>query len=294
MVSPPSLMNPLPAGGSSTPVALSPKRHKYLAAIALTLCLPCGASTVTVSDGGVLSGDGVINAPVVVNSGGVLRPGTGGPGCLTMDGLTMTSGSSLDIEVNGLTACDQHDAVVVTDGALSVSGATLAVSSSGYSPSLSDIVVFLSNESGTTTTASFDGVANGDTVQVGGVALTFLESVTNSNDAGLKYLTTPSKPLVTNYDESYEELVVYFAVENIGASAITEYSVSCTGSSGTVLGSSNTSPISLTGITEDETYQCTVTATNAQGDSFTSDAVELTAVDLKGLPIWLLYEASKP
>ena len=67
-----------------------------------------GSSAVTVN-GGTLGGSGSISAPVNVNSGGTLSPGTNGIGTLTIAGdLTLASGSTTIVKVDqGSAAADQ-------------------------------------------------------------------------------------------------------------------------------------------------------------------------------------------
>src|SRR5215831_1819970 len=70
-------------------------------------------SPVTVNSGGTLAGTGTISNTVTVNSGGTLSPGTS-PGIINTGSLTLTSGSTLTIELNGPTVGTQYDQVNVT------------------------------------------------------------------------------------------------------------------------------------------------------------------------------------
>ena len=76
-----------------------------------------------------------------------------------------------------------------------------------------------------------------------------------------------------------------------GWSAIMSYTVAC-GDAPAV--TATNSPIQVTGLNEEETYNCTVVATNSVGDSIPTNFSEQTELTSGGLPIWLLYEASKP
>jgi len=74
------------------------------------------ASNVFVNSGGTLGGSGTINGAVTVNSGGVIAPGNS-PGIITVNSLTLNSGSTTRMEINGLTAGTQHDQIVVNNTA---------------------------------------------------------------------------------------------------------------------------------------------------------------------------------
>ena len=76
-----------------------------------------------------------------------------------------------------------------------------------------------------------------------------------------------------------------------GWSAILGYDVTCLDSGGaqTYSGSS----FSLTDLDEETEYTCTVSAFNSQGYGPESQFVATTEFMPGGLPIWLLYEASK-
>ena len=75
-----------------------------------------------------------------------------------------------------------------------------------------------------------------------------------------------------------------------GWSAITGYVVSCAG----VDQATSSSPlVAVTDLDEDTEYNCTVKASNVLGDSPTVTFNATTESLIGGLPIWLLYEASK-
>jgi hypothetical protein len=75
-----------------------------------------------------------------------------------------------------------------------------------------------------------------------------------------------------------------------GWSAITGYRVTC-GDSAPV--SSAQSPVTITGLQADTDYTCSVVAENAKGNSPASQFTTTTETTAGGLPIWLLYEATK-
>jgi hypothetical protein len=76
-----------------------------------------------------------------------------------------------------------------------------------------------------------------------------------------------------------------------GWSVITGYEVVCSGAEPET---STLSRVIVSGLDEDADYSCTVTAANSFGDSPTALFTTRTETTAGGLPIWLLYEATKP
>ena len=108
-------------------------------------------------------------------------------------------------------------------------------------------------------------------------------------------LELPATPTITatDYDDRTIQLTV--SVADNGGTDITAYSASCTDGTTAVTGTSSTPKIKVTGLTNETAYTCTVSATNAVGTSEASAATaSITPEALsRGLPVWLLYEASK-
>lgn len=149
-----------------------------------------GGSAVTVNSGGTLGGTGTVGGSVSVQSGGTLAPGTS-PGCLSTGAVTLTSGTTFSVEINGNgTGCSpaQFDQLNVT-GNVTLGGATLALSGS-YTPMASDtftIVTATGTVSGTFSASTF--LLNGQPLQAtyntsapGSVVLSF--DSTPTIDAG--------------------------------------------------------------------------------------------------------------
>ncbi len=87
--------------------------------------------------------------------------------------------------------------------------------------------------------------------------------------------TVPGAPTITNAAAGNLKASISFtAPASDGGSAITGYTVTCTGSGGgaTGIASGTTSPIVVTGLTNKKTYTCTMVATNAIGSSVASAA----------------------
>ncbi len=118
-------------------------------------------SAVTVNNTGTLGGIGSTGA-LTVNSGGTVAPGQS-PGVLSTGAATFAAGSTLAIEVNGLTLGTQYDQLSVT-GAVNITGATLSLSGSYFTtPAItSDLFTILLNDGNSDAiTGTFAGLAEG-------------------------------------------------------------------------------------------------------------------------------------
>lgn len=81
-----------------------------------------------------------------------------------------------------------------------------------------------------------------------------------------------------------------YAAGQDGWSAIQSYTVSC-GEGATA--TTTTQTLVITGLDEDSTYVCEIIATNAEGESTPLVQQVATEALQRGLPIWLLYEATR-
>ncbi len=142
-------------------------------------------SAVTVANGGTLGGTGTVGA-VTVNSGGTLAPGNS-PGIINTGNLTLSSSSTLAIELNGTTAGPQYDQVNVT-GTVDLGGATLNVSL-GFTPSGGQTFTIINNDSIEGVVNTFNGLPEGGTFSAGArpFQITYAGG-TNNNDVVLTVL----------------------------------------------------------------------------------------------------------
>ena len=108
-------------------------------------------------------------------------------------------------------------------------------------------------------------------------------------------LVIPSTPVITNTDFGDEEIYLSVSVASDEGSAITSYNATCTDGTTDYTGTSSTSQITVSGLTNGVSHSCSVTATNAAGTSTPSASSPPIIPEYVpvGLPIWLLYEASK-
>jgi len=105
----------------------------------------------------------------------------------------------------------------------------------------------------------------------------------------------PTTPSIISTDYEDGKIILTVSVSDTGGTDITGYEANCTTGTNTFTGTSTTSPITVSGLTNDVAYTCTVTATNSVGTSSASAATApITPEEAStGLPIWLLYQATQ-
>ena len=120
--------------------------------------------------------DVVANPGTVRIEGGNYTPGTmnatgkdltfapgESPACATVGNMTLNSGDVLDIEIDGTTACTQHDQFIV-NGTVSLGGATLTAAL-GYTPGSADQIILISNDGADPVAGQF---AQGNYINISG------------------------------------------------------------------------------------------------------------------------------
>ena len=108
-------------------------------------------------------------------------------------------------------------------------------------------------------------------------------------------LELPSVPTITSTDYEDGKIILTVSVSDNGGTDITGYDATCTDGTNTFTGTSTSSPITVSGLTNDVAYTCTVTATNSVGTSSASAATGPIIPEeiVNALPIWLLYQATQ-
>jgi hypothetical protein len=86
----------------------------------------------------------------------------------------------------------------------------------------------------------------------------------------LASVSGPSQPVITSTDYGNEEIYLRVSVSNNGGFPITSYTATCTDGTTQYTGTSSTSRIIVSGLTNGVGYSCSVTATNAVGTSTSS------------------------
>ena len=108
-------------------------------------------------------------------------------------------------------------------------------------------------------------------------------------------LELPTVPTITSTDYEDGKIILTVSVSDNGGIDITGYEATCSDGTNTFTGTSTSSLITVSGLTNDVAYTCTVTATNSVGTSTASAATDpITPEETStGLPIWLLYQATQ-
>ena len=152
--------------------------------------------------------------------------------------------------------------------------------------------------SGSSSPLTLTGLTNGTPYSCSVVAANSAGSSAASNAvvATPRIPTAPGIPTISRADYGDGEIYLYVTVADDGGSAITGYTATCSDGRSTFTGSSTDSPVTVSGLTNETPYTCTVTATNAIGTSGVSSASgSITPEESAagGLPIWILYQIDK-
>ena len=105
----------------------------------------------------------------------------------------------------------------------------------------------------------------------------------------------PSAPTHVRFDYGDGEIYLSFQIDEDGGSPVTLVTAACTDGTNTYTGTSTSSPITVSGLTNGVAYTCTVTATNSVGTSSASAATAPITPEegSTGLPVWLLYQINQ-
>ena len=105
----------------------------------------------------------------------------------------------------------------------------------------------------------------------------------------------PSRPSISAADYEDGTISLYATVGDDGGSPVTSFTAACRSGATTVIVSSSTSPITLSGLASGVSYVCSVTAANGLGTSVASALTPSISTEeiFSGLPIWLLYQATQ-
>lgn len=103
----------------------------------------------------------------------------------------------------------------------------------------------------------------------------------------------PPAPALSDVEPDDGEIRFYVAPAD--DTPVTSYEASCSDGTRTFTGTSGQSPVTVSGLTNGVTYTCSVTAINSlgRGAETTWPAVIIPDYVSQGLPIWLLYEATR-
>jgi len=160
---------------------------------------------VVVDPGATLGGSGEILGNVTVAAGGTLAPGNS-PGILLSGPLILNSGSTLEVEVEGV-ATGQYDQVIVT-GTVTLGGANLnLVDNFPGSGALGNTLLLIDNDGTDAVTGTFAGLANGATVNFNGETWRIYYNGGDGNDVVLTYV--PPAVMDVYVDKDYTAALGY-------------------------------------------------------------------------------------
>lgn len=151
---------------------------------------------VIVNKAATLKGDFTINGTFSTsNTGAVVSPGNS-PGIINSGNLSLNSGATLNMEINGITPGTFHDQLNVT-GTVSLGSATLNVTT-GYAPGMGDSMVIVNNDGADAVTGTFAGLPNLATFIVSGTTFQINYAGGSGNDVVLTVVTLTCDALATN------------------------------------------------------------------------------------------------
>ena len=149
----------------------------------VTLTAGTYAGNVVVNKAVNLIGSGTVTGSLTTTAAGAsISPGSS-PGILNTGNLTLISGTTVNMEINGLTPGTLHDQINVT-GTVDLGGATLNVITS-FSPAPANQFVIVNNDGSDPVTGTFNGLANGATFVAGGTTYVITYNGGDGNDVVL-------------------------------------------------------------------------------------------------------------
>jgi hypothetical protein len=140
---------------------------------------------VTVDNGITIKGTFDLNGTLTLTDDASLAPGNS-PGIMNTGSVSMGSGTSLDIEIDGTTVGTEHDQLNVT-GTVDITDSTLNIIL-GYTPTDGDSYIIINNDGIDATSGTFDGLAEGDQIVASGMVFTISYVGGDGNDVELTYV----------------------------------------------------------------------------------------------------------
>ncbi len=269
----------------------------------LLLLLGCFVSVVSQAQigtlrvsGGALTGNGNIDANVVIAEGGTLAPGDAGESaCLSISSLTLEAGSTLALDVADGAACDNYDQLVVAESTSIENGILEVNSDPAYQPSVGEQITLISN-SASVATGAFLSLEQGATVSVGGIAMTVEYDSGAGGDVTLSHRLQPARPHLTVVEGFAGEIRVFFAPQTGGIAPVRFYTLTCADAAGNQSSvSGQSSPLVLSGFDAFESYDCSVTARSVAGVSYAATSlVEVLQDDSNLIELFAAFCQSNP
>lgn len=148
-----------------------------------------GSGTYSVASGVTLKGTGTYSTAVTIQSGATIAPGNS-PGIINTGNLTLASGSTATMEIDGTAAGTGYDQINVT-GTVTINSATLNVVL-GYTPAIGDSYTLINNDGADAVTGTFSGLAEGATTTINGQLFRISYAGGTGNDVTLQAVEASS------------------------------------------------------------------------------------------------------
>ncbi|WP_420566334.1 DUF4347 domain-containing protein [Thalassobaculum sp.] len=148
-----------------------------------------GSGTYSVASGVTLKGTGTYSTAVTIQSGATIAPGNS-PGIINTGNLTLASGSTATMEIDGTAAGTGYDQINVS-GTVTISSAALNVVL-GYTPAIGDSYTLINNDGTDDVTGTFSGLAEGATTTINGQLFRISYAGGTGNDVTLQAVEASS------------------------------------------------------------------------------------------------------
>lgn len=145
---------------------------------------PSTGSDFFVQTGATLGGTGTIGGTLTVQDGGRLAPGNS-PGIMSTGALDVQAGSTLDIEIDGITTAGTDYDQIATTGTVTLGGTLNLIDGFAGTGSTGDTILLIDNGSPDPVSGTFDGLPNGADVVFNGEFWRIAYDGGNGNDVVL-------------------------------------------------------------------------------------------------------------
>ncbi|WP_281557857.1 immunoglobulin-like domain-containing protein [Thalassomonas sp. RHCl1] len=173
------------------------------------------AGELNIADGGKLTGSGTVSGGIVnLQSGGVIAPGNS-PGCMLAGDLSLNSGGSLDIEIEGTSVCTEYDQLDIT-GSVSLGSAALTIDAGNYSPNIGDTFTLINNDGADTISGTFDSLPEGVEIDQSSYVFSISYQGGDGNDVTLATLFKQSIDFSVIADQEYGDSLTLSATASSG------------------------------------------------------------------------------
>lgn len=231
---------------------------------------------------GTLGGSGTVSS-VTLSNIGTLSPGNS-PGIMNTGDLTFqSSGSTFSVEINGTSVGTQYDQTNVT-GTVSLAGATLSISL-GYSPTGGDTFIIIDNDGSDAVSGTFNGLAEGASVSIGGRQFLMTYAGGDGNDVALSVLGIPTVLGPSTTTTTQRPTITWTAVPG-AAQYIVLVRNDSTGGTSLLITQAGTSytPTKDLGIGSYRVYVRAVTASGVSSQYSTSSSFRITTAVVLNVP----------